>query len=209
MRRFWLVALLLVNLPSPLAAQTGGAETAAPVFDISGRNFDSEPAVEVDKGWRIYWKQLLTPITVLRAEQPQQLTPGPGWSSNPGMEPLSYATYRLSLRLPHNHHGLSLYFPIINASSRIWLNGKWAAATGVVSDHPDRDRPELTTLLVPLPDKEETVDVMIQVANFTHLYDGLSGYPRIDRLHRVVFDDEDEFPAFCHDTLGYDRRAQM
>ncbi|MBL7851645.1 MAG: sensor histidine kinase [Cyclobacteriaceae bacterium] len=155
-------------------------------FDASNYDFDSRGALRVDQGWGFYWKELYTPITLRRAAPPTLFPPGPNWSSEEGVEPLGYGTYRIRLLLPHNHHGLSLYFPTINASSRIWLNGKWAASSGVVSDDPEKYRPELTTLLVPLPDKEETVDVVIQVANFNHPNGGFSNYPRIDRTPDVV-----------------------
>lgn len=177
--------VLLCSLPLRLAAQTG---LPAGEFDVSRYNFDAGPAVRVNEGWVIYQRQLLTPVSILRAGQPTTLGEGPGWNATPGMAALDYATYRVTLRLPHNHHGLSLYFPTINAASRIWLNGKWAASSGAVADNPERYRAELTTLLVPLPDKEEEVDLLIQVANFTHPYGGLSNYPRIDRTSDLVED---------------------
>lgn len=181
----WLILLLLVAGPAVLRAQSYAAN-GINAFDVSRYDFDRDPSVSVNRGWSIYWMQLLTPISVIRADAPSDLGPGPGWSSSPDREAKGYATYRTTLRLPHNHHGLSLYFPTINASSRIWLNGKWAASSGAVADTPERYRPELTTLLVPLPDKEETVDVLIQVANFTHPYGGFSSYPRIDRTPDLV-----------------------
>lgn len=183
-----LTLLLVLCLPFRLEAQSESPYVPAAILDASSYNFDAGPAVVVNSAWGIYWHQLLTPITVLRAGHPEMLSTGPGWTESDNRPAIGYGTYRISLRLPHNHHGLSLYFPIINASSRVWLNGKWAASTGAVSDNPERYRPELTTLLVPLPDKEEVVDVLIQAANFTHPDGGFSNYPRIDRTPDLVED---------------------
>lgn len=91
-----------------------------------------------------------------------------GWGLLPGYAREGYGTYSLTINLPHNHQGLSIYFPIINAASRIWINGKWAAPTGLVSEDPKQYSPELTNVLIPLPDKEETIELVIQVANYTH-----------------------------------------
>lgn len=178
-------------IPFILAGANAFAQTDSPadprnIFDASDYDFNARGALEIDRGWGIYWKELFTPITLQRAGALKIFPPGRAWSSAPGLEPLGYGTYRVLLLLPHNHHGLSIYFPTINASSRIWLNGKWAASSGVVSDDPEKYRAELTTLLVPLPDKEETVDVLIQVANFNHPNGGFFNYPRIDRTPDLV-----------------------
>lgn len=178
------VALLLVHTTA--LGQADATADPRIIFDASNYDFDASKALEVDHGWGFYWKQLYTPISLTRAQSPPIYPPQTHWASAPGLDPLGFGTYRIRILLPHNHHGLSLYFPTINASSRIWLNGKWAASSGLVGDRPDQYRAELTTLLVPLPDKEETVDVLIQVANFNHPNGGFSSYPRIDRTPDLV-----------------------
>lgn len=178
-------AALLLCVYFQVSAQ---APVPDPVYDVREYNFDTRPALEVDHAWRLYANKLLTPMTMGQQDKAVLLADGPGWESTGGMERFGYATYRITLQLPHNHHGLSLFFPIINASSRVWLNGKRVASTGIVADTPDRYRPELTTLLISLPDKEEFVDVIIQVSNFTYSYGGFSNYPRIDRTSDLVDD---------------------
>lgn len=180
------LAITLLLAGAATFAQTESPADPRNLFDASDYDFDSRGALEIDRGWGLYWKELLTPITLLRAGAPEVYPPRAAWSSVPGIEPLGYGTYRIRLLLPHNHHGLSLYFPTINASSRIWLNGKWAASSGLVGDHPEKYRAELTSLLVPLPDKEESVEVLVQVSNFNHPNGGFSNYPRIDRTPDLV-----------------------
>ncbi len=167
-----MLGILLLASCYQASAQSGAAETGLPAYDLGEYDFDRGPSVQVDRLWHIYWAQLLTP--------------GPGWSGMTHMEPLGYCTYRLALKLPHNHHGLSIYFPTVNAACRIWLNGKWVASSGIVSDKPESYRAELTTLLVPLPDQEENVDILIQISNLTHPAGGFSSYPRIDRTPDLV-----------------------
>lgn len=176
-------AALLLGLSFLVSAQTIVPDQ---VFDVRSYNFDSQPTVKIDHGWRLYANKLLTPMTLGSRDQSVPLGDGPGWSGTSAMDDFGFATYRITLQLPHNHSGLSLYFPIINASSRVWLNGKRVASTGAVAETPERYRAELTTLLIPLPDKEETVDVLIQVANFTNPGGGFSDYPRIDRTADLV-----------------------
>jgi signal transduction histidine kinase len=178
------VALLLASAQT--SAQTEASLDPLNTFDATNYDFDSQAALEIDRGWGFYWNALYTPITLPHATTPVIFPPGTAWASAPGLERQGYGTYRIQLLLPHNHHGLSLYFPTINAASRIWLNGKWAASSGRVGQKPDEYRAELTTLLVPLPDKEEKVDVIIQVANFNHPNGGFSSFPRIDRTPDLV-----------------------
>ncbi len=184
--RIFLVLLLL-----PAVSQGQAPDTVFwtnGLVDLSRYDFTQRDAARVKGGWAFYWKKLITPTSLSQAGTPAWISGNSGWAVQPGLEGLGYGTYQLFIRLPHNHQGLSIYFPTINAASRIWLNGRWVASTGLVGETSETYRPELTTLLIPLPDKEETVELLIQVANFTHPNGGLSGYPRVDRTADLVED---------------------
>lgn len=180
------VAVLVCT--SSAAQVPAGVQSSPGLYDLSHYNFYTGKAARIDAQWAFYWKQLLTPMTISGASSHQLLSGASGWAVQAGYSGEGYGTYRLTLKLPHNHNGLSIYFPIINASCRIWVNGKWAASSGIVSENPEEYRPELTTILIPLPDKEENIELVIQVANFTHPNGGLSNFPRIDRTADLVDD---------------------
>lgn len=171
-----------------LAQSANGIHSSPGLFDLSQYEFGSRSAARVDAVWGFYWNQLLTPLTLRTGKSRAWVEGNMGWGVLPGYTGEGYGTYSLTVKLPHNHQGLSIYFPIINAACRIWINGKWAASTGLVSENPNQYRPQLTNVLIPLPDKEETIELVIQVANFTHPNGGLSGFPRIDRTADLVDD---------------------
>lgn len=179
-------AILLVFVLQQAAAQGTSVVSSPGLYDLSNYDFNGRPAARINAVWAFYWKQLHTPVSLSTAPKPTWIQGNMGWAVQRGYSGEGYGTYRLTVKLPHNQSGMSIYFPIINAASRIWINGKFAASSGIVSEQPDTYRPQLTNLLIPLPDKEEKIELIIQVANFTHPNGGLSGFPRIDHTADLV-----------------------
>jgi len=155
------------------------------IVDLSRYPFAQREAVRITQPWAFYWNQLLTPSTIRSAGDPVWLSGPNGWTSG-GFDDLGVGTYRMRILLSEHQRGLSIYFPAINAASRIWVNGVLLGGSGMVSSKPEIFRAELTSLLVSLPEKEPTIDIIIQVANFVQPNGGLWSYPTIDRTVDLV-----------------------
>ncbi len=181
--------LVFFVLIFPCLVQAQSVNEAGPkgTIDLRGYSFAQRESFRITQPWAFYWNQLLTPSTITNAKDPAWLTAGNGWLSG-GFDGLGVGTYRMRLLLPEHQRGLSIYFPTINSASRIWLNGLLTGGSGMVSSKPDIYRPELTSLLLSIPEKEDTVDIIIQVANFAQTNGGLWGYPLIDRTADLVED---------------------
>lgn len=94
---------------------------------------------------------------------------------------LGFATYRLLLLLPADQHDLLLFFPVVNASAKIWLNGELLLEHGRVSNAQETYSPKLGSFIVSIPQKTERVEIILQVANFSYFSGGIAGTPVLDK----------------------------
>ncbi len=173
-------------LPLAMAAQT--IKSPGPVkglIDLRGYDFQQE-VVHVEDPWEFYWNKLLVPGDFNATIPYSWMDMREGWTQSQEHEALGFATYRVHILLPEKQHGLSLFFPAINCAGRIWMNGDLVGESGTVSDNPEKYVAKLKSTLVPLPDREDTVEVVVQVANFSQGNGGLWNYPQISRTNNLV-----------------------
>lgn len=155
------------------------AQTVADGYaDLSHTTFDGP--VDLSGSWEFYYNQLLTPEDFKKPQHPEWMqVPGSwGWQGKPV---LGFATYRIRLTMPFQEHDLSLYFPIINSSAKIWINGFMEAETGLVGTDKSRYKAVLTSTIVSLPENARDLDIVIQVANFSFYEGGIHSVPQVDK----------------------------
>jgi signal transduction histidine kinase len=146
---------------------------------------NTDTAIPLSGQWEFYWNQLLTPED-FNAERPANYIQVPGSWNRQGYPMLGFATYRVKVLSPPHQQSLSIYFPFINCSARIWLNGKLMTETGVVSSSPDTYKPRLSATIVSVPEETRELELIIQVANFTYFSSGLAGTPTLDNTSRIL-----------------------
>ena len=149
------------------------------VADLSDIRWEDGPVSLYGK-WEFYRNSLLTPEDFNKSQHPEFIFVPGSWHRQIDYPVLGYATYRMKAKLPPNAHGLSLYFPVLNSSAKIWLNGKFADEIGKVSDRPETFSPELASTIVPIPDGVEEIEIVVQVANFWYFSSGFPRTPQID-----------------------------
>lgn len=149
------------------------------VADLTGATWGDSPTYLYGK-WEFYRGVLLTPedFKVVRSSE-WVFVPG-SWHRQTDHPLLGCATYRMRAKLPPNGKGLSIYFPVLNSSARIWLNGSFAGEIGKVSDRAETFTPELSSTLVPIPDGVENIEIVVQIANFWYFSSGFARAPQID-----------------------------
>lgn len=173
-----LLLAFLFGLPFYTRAQTVKEGYA----DLSHSTFDRP--IDLSGSWEFYYNQLLTPEDFRNPRQLEWMpVPGSwGWQGKPV---LGFATYRVRLTMPDQEHDLSMYFPIINSSAKVWINGFLEAETGLVGTDKNHYDAVLTSTIVSLPEKVRDLDIVIQVANFSFYEGGIHSVPQVDKTPSI------------------------
>ncbi len=155
-------------------------------IDLSEYHFETDNSARLSGTWEFYWNQLLTPADFSKSQvQPDWMEVPGSWSDQTNYPVLGYATYRIHLTLPENESGLSLYFPIINSSAKVWINDRLVEETGVVNPDPEIYKAKLAHTIIPLPGNIQQLDIIVQVVNYTYFSAGLNSSPQINRSATV------------------------
>jgi len=178
----FLACFLLVD-PLHLGAQPPSPQVEHGIIDLRGYDFTRSGTKRLTGQWEFQWKKLLTPSTFDSQPGAAGITIPGTWSQ---FDELGYGTYRLRMLLAADHAGLSVFFPAINSSSRIWVNNEPVSESGKVAETEAAYIPKLTSVLVPLPDDPDTIEIVLQVANFSSYNGGIWSTPKVDRTTVLV-----------------------
>lgn len=136
-------------------------------------------------GWAVYGGVLLTPEDFARD------TPEPdayvfigqygGFEKLIGT-PHGSVTYRLTVGIPEDSRGYTLMLPEIFSSCRVYINGVQRLALGDIS--PAHYRFETGSAAIAF-DAAETIEILIAVSDFTHIYSGMVYPPAIGETAAV------------------------
>jgi signal transduction histidine kinase/CheY-like chemotaxis protein len=161
--------------PAPVAEQG--------VLDLSNWDFEKEGVVRLNGEWEFYWQRLLAPNELLSSNTGKEqkfINLPSSWNGyQVNDEVLSgdgYATYYL--RIIGNEGNKKLMFKTswMGTSYNLFVNGDLIASNGVVA----RTREEMTPQYFPLTtsyySNTESLDIVLQVANFHHR-EGGAWYP--------------------------------
>ncbi len=154
-------------------------------IDLSGHDFSEDNPVELNGEWEFFWDQLLTPEQSKTATTENFINVPGSWHRQGNYNVLGYATYRMRMKLPKDQAGLAIYFPIINASARIWINGRLVESSGIVSDNPSTYKPRLLATFVAIPERVQEIELIIQVANFNYFSGGIAGWPVLNKSSAI------------------------
>ena len=166
-----LILLLLFFCCTTQSLAYDGTDPQAKQGVIDLRNIDlSQQTIPLRGEWEFYWKQLLTP---------QSQTGNAAYTDFPKLwndtyldnQPLpahGYASYRLLVLLPHGTKNLALNIPDMYTAYQLFANGKPLANNG----HPDTSKETTTAKWIPstvaLDIQGDSLDLLLQVANFQH-----------------------------------------
>lgn len=147
--------------------------------------------LDLDGEWLFNWKQLLGPAQF--DTKPSTTAEFPALWKNikvngHAIPPIGYATYRLTVLLPHGSEPLKLSLPDVYSAYRFYVNGQLAAQNGQVSTSAKGFAPRWQVNEVDIPANTDTLRLMLQIANFVHSKGGtnqslLIGSKRIIELN--------------------------
>lgn len=147
------------------------------VIDVS---LHEHKQVPLNGDWEFYPTELLTPLDVTTRERPPAYIPVPESWRNIKIDgkPLSsfgYGTYRLTIEIPEKDVGkpkaLSLYY--IGSAYRIWINNEEYPGLGKVGTSAGEEVSELQRKLIFFEPKQEVVEIILQVSNFSFREGGI------------------------------------
>ena len=159
-------------------------QSEAGVLDLTQDHVNNNP-LKLQGEWAFYWKKLLSPEDMRsrleRGEQVDHYINIPGsWLDYPWdgqkLEGEGYATFRLVIKLGEQDRNerLALRLPAIFHAYTLWVNGELLAEVGLVGPDKSSVTPTLATKLVFFQPESDTVELVMQVANFHHKRGGIT-----------------------------------
>jgi signal transduction histidine kinase len=151
------------------------------VLDVQSTNFFADTKVELNSGWSFYRSQLLSPGEFKDKELGLLVSPG-SWTTytfpdNDPMPSFGFGTYRIQIVLPHKVPYMGLFIPAPYSSSKVWINGELRLETGHVSSEVSEVVHRRLPSTIPFKIDTDTLEIVIQVANFYHQKGGLVKVP--------------------------------
>lgn len=156
-----------------LRAQT----SSQAILDLRSEDFSA--LVLLDGVWDFYWQELLEEPETREAHEPEKVFVPHNWArSGAGGEvlpPFGYATYAVKVLMPESSQELGLLITHAYSAYKVFLNGMVAYESGKVakneSDYRMYREPKVLRLHgIP----KDTLDIVIQVANYDHSVAGLA-----------------------------------
>ncbi|MDR6725997.1 signal transduction histidine kinase [Paenibacillus amylolyticus] len=137
--------------------------------------------------WAFYWKELLSPEDIrVRSEkdgnQDHWISIPSSWLGYPlegeRLSGTGYATFRLIIQLSEQDRNerLALRLPSIFHAYKLWVNGELLTEVGEVGQDKTSMTPHLETKLLFFQPENDTVELVMQVANFNHKRGGITKY---------------------------------
>lgn len=171
------VYFLLVFFNFPGIAQHTAPGTPAAVrgiMDLRNRDLASKPVL-LNGNWNFFWKQLLEPGQLPQTTSSYAVFPQLWTEIQQGGKALpatGYATYSLSILLPKQRPSLALEIPSVYSSYKLFINGKLFAQNGKTGTNAAQAVPFWATEVSGLPNTGDTLNIIMQVANFWHAKGG-------------------------------------
>lgn len=175
------MAMLLVCKYQTAKAQPGGQAI------ISVQDFDFDHGYANLAGtWEFYRDRLLTPVQ-LDSMKPTEYIRVPGsWHWRTDYSTLGMATYKCKAVFPSQHRGLMMYISVITSASKIWINGELRSTSGILTQEASGYKAELTNNFIPLPENQDTLEIVIQAANYSYFSSGLVSTPIVGNTATLI-----------------------
>ena len=174
---FYISGHLSSKAPQPPRAAQG-------MLDLRNWSFGRDGVLSLEGEWEFYWRQLLAPEDFKSGGAASRTgfirVPGtwngyapPGSGKGQKLPGEGYATYRLVVHTNAGEPVLGLKILDFATSYRLWVNGELLSENGRVATSKDETRPQSFPRLVSFQNDAGTVEIVLQIANFTHRKGGI------------------------------------
>ncbi|OYZ56401.1 MAG: ATPase [Sphingobacteriales bacterium 24-40-4] len=143
------------------------------------RKFSLTDIIPLDGEWQFFWNQLIGSGGNHAQNQKYEIVNFPfRWENyelnGKKLSSYGYASYTLTILLPKTTEPLSIIVPEMYSAYTLFINGKEVANNGRVSDNKEDFIPYWQYQTVDLSESPDTLNIVLQVANFSHSKAGIS-----------------------------------
>jgi signal transduction histidine kinase/CheY-like chemotaxis protein len=182
---FTLTSALFIICSLKIAAQSNAEKG---IIDLRQTDL-SNKTITLSGEWQFYWQQLLTQPNL--TEVPTYVTLPQLWTATQvqgkNLPAQGYATYMLTLLLPSKHDSLAaVLVPDFYTAFNLYANGKLVAKDGQVGTNKNEEVPHWSTQIVPLQTNADTVQLCLQISNFTHAKGGIAKLLQIGNYNTLT-----------------------
>ena len=137
---------------------------------------DTNFIVKINGEWEFYWNKLLKPGDFQKKSElePDLYGKVPSYWTDYSRDSLKitslgFATYRLRVLLPAGYRSaMGFNVPVFDSSYDIYIDGKLMGGNGVPGKSESESRPEYARLFFRFIPSKDTMEIVINVANFHH-----------------------------------------
>lgn len=156
------------------------------VIDLRGQTLNDK--VALNGQWLFYWKQLIGPEDTVPANGvlvnfPYRWTDKIAGKSYPSF---GYATYKLTVFLPKKSTSLRISMPEVYSAYKLFINGAEVASNGNVSKSAKGFVPYFEQKIIEVPHGSDTLQLLLQVANFAHSKGGVKKVIAIGDKENII-----------------------
>ena len=179
--RITLIVIVFLSLKSGLiyALEPVNPIAVGGYLDLSHQDFESNKLLNLDGEWEFYWNALITPDDfVTGASKKTEFIKVPGfWNRYFGNKEIypgvGFATFRLQIKLPKTRQILAIKLPLMHSSYTLWANGHIVLSNGIIGKTRETTVPQFLPLSTPLLSADSQLELVLQVANFSHINGGI------------------------------------
>jgi signal transduction histidine kinase len=192
----FLFVFVLLSFRAALA-NAPAIEAKAGTLDL--RNQTISENITLNGEWLFYWNELLDCTD--QVTKPGLVVPVPKiWNSynidGKTYPSFGYATYKLTVLLPEKSGLLRISMPEVYTSYKLIINGAVVAHNGKVGRSAAEAAPEWINKDVDLPMDIDTLNILLQISNFSHdkggikkpIFLGPKEFAKLDRKRTEAFD---------------------
>jgi signal transduction histidine kinase len=170
-----ILIFLLLMACSGLGATNPQQKAVKGIFDLRSIDPNSQFAVKLTGEWSFYWNKMLRPFDFgTREIVPDFYGTVPSYWTDYPKEIIKdgrngFATYRLLVLLPPGFRKpLGVDLPVFDSSYDIYINGKYCGWNGIPGKTETETKPEYKRVFFRLEPLSDTLDIVVNVANFSH-----------------------------------------
>lgn len=143
------------------------------VIDLRGQSLDEK--IALNGQWLFYWHELINPGDSIRSKGilvdfPYRWTDPTHGKSFPSY---GYATYQVKVLLPEIKEPLRIAMPESYTAYKLFVNGQLVAHNGKVGTDAKSTVPYWEYKTAELPHLTDTLNILLQIANFSHSKGGI------------------------------------
>jgi two-component system, sensor histidine kinase ChiS len=155
------------------------------VMDLESYDFEKLGILSLSGECEFYWNKLYTPNDLKNIKPDSFRTIPNSWNnSSDKLPPFGYATYKMKIILGNNPV-ISLKIPNQDSAYKMWINGQIVSENGIVGKTKSETVPQRVLHEITVKNDTGTIEIIIQVSNFSHRWGGLGNKIEIGLLPQI------------------------